>query len=262
MQHSEQSSETSVIQRGGRKVPSKAKSFIDAAVEARRTSLLEYEAEQVAKQYRIPVAKGGLATTEKQAVLLARGIGLPVVMKIVSPDILHKSDVGGVIVNLNSFPEVRKAFAEIMRNAKRANRKAEIKGVYVQKMAPKSYEFVVGGLRDPQFGPTVMFGLGGIYVEIFKDVSFRIAPVSEEDAQSMMKEIKSSQLLTGFRGSKPLDTKAAALVLQAVGQIMFDFEEIDSIDINPLFIYPRGVMATDVRIILKKPPERKNDQVH
>ena len=248
MQHSEPYVSESP---GRKKVPSKAKSFIDAAVEAGRTSLLEYEAEQVAKQYKIPVARGGLASTEKQAVLLARGLGLPVAMKIVSPDVLHKTDVGGVRVNINSFPEVRKAFGEIIRNVKRANRKAEIKGIYVQTMAPKSYEFVVGGVRDPQFGPTVMFGLGGIYVEIFKDVSFRIAPVSEEDALGMMKEIKSAQLLAGFRGSKPLDTNAAAAVIRAVGQMMFDFDAIDSIDINPLFIYQRGVMATDVRIILK-----------
>ncbi len=171
-------------------------------------------------------------------------------MKIVSPDIVHKTDAGGVIVNIGSPTEARSAFRKILRNAKHANKNADIKGIYVQKMAPKSHEFVVGATRDPQFGPTVMFGFGGIYVEIFKDVSFGLTPVSEEDALSMMQETKSAKLLTGFRGAKPLDQKSAAQVIQSVGKIMTDFPQIDSIDVNPLFIYPKGVLATDVRIIL------------
>ncbi|MHB1909049.1 MAG: acetate--CoA ligase family protein [Nitrososphaerales archaeon] len=230
----------------------KASAFIGAAVEAGKTSLLEYEAEQVAKQYGIKVATGGLAQSEKQAVLLAKGLGFPLAMKIVSEDILHKSNVGGVKTNVDSISEVRATYSELIKNTKKANRKANITGVLVQKMAPKGQEFVVGGTRDPQFGPTVMFGLGGIYVELFKDVAFRIAPVSEADALAMMKEIKSAALLTGFRGSKPLDMKAAAKTIVQVSDLMIDQKDVESVDINPLFIYPKGVMAVDVRIILKK----------
>ena len=214
---------------------------------------MEYEAEEVAKQYGIKAANSGLAQSEKQAEALSKKVGFPVVMKIVSQDILHKSDLGGVKINITSPKEAKKAYREILRNAKRSNRKARIEGVLVQKMAPKAPEFVVGGTRDLQFGPTVMFGLGGIYVELFKDVAFRIAPISEEEALSMMKETKSYSLLTGFRGSMPLDIRAAARTIMGVGELMSDQAEVDSVDINPLFIYPKGVIAVDVRVILRKP---------
>lgn len=230
----------------------KATSFIRAAVEASKSSLLEYEAEQVAKQYGIKVATSGLAQTEKQAVLLAKGLGFPLAMKIVSEDILHKSNVGGVKTGINSIGEARQGYNQLIKNVKKANPKASINGVLVQKMAPKGQEFVVGANRDPQFGPTVMFGLGGIYVELFKDVAFRIAPVSERDALEMMKETKSSAILTGFRGSKPLDIRAAAKTIMQVSDLMMDQKDVESVDINPLFIYPKGVMAVDVRIILGK----------
>ncbi len=236
-----------------KKARDKATALIRSALEAEKTSLLEREAEEVAKQYGIKAASSGLAQSEKQAEALSKKVGFPVVMKIVSRDILHKSDLGGVKINLTSTEEAKKAYREILRNAKRSNRKARIEGVLVQKMAPKAPEFVVGGTRDPQFGPTVMFGLGGIYVELFKDVAFRIAPISEEEALSMMKETKSYSLLTGFRGSKPLDIRAAAKTIMAVGELMIDQPEVDSVDINPLFIYPKGAMAVDVRVILKKP---------
>lgn len=232
--------------------PIGARSIIERALSSGKKALLEYEAEDLARRYKIPVASSGLAKTEKEAASLSRRLGYPVVMKIVSPDILHKTDVGGVKVNIGSDREARETFRTILRNAKRARKGADLIGVLVQKMAQRSSnEFVVGATRDPQFGPTVMFGLGGIYIEIFKDVSFRLAPVSETDSMKMMREIKSSALLTGFRGSKPLDMVSASRVIRAVGEIMLDFDSIDSIDINPLFIYPRGVLAPDVRILLK-----------
>lgn len=236
-----------------KKARDRATTLIRSALEAEKTSLLEYEAEEVAKQYGIKAANSGLAQSEKQAEAVSKKVGFPVVMKIVSQDILHKSDLGGVKINVTSSKEAKNAYSEILRNAKRSNRKARIEGVLVQKMAPKAPEFVVGGIRDLQFGPTVMFGLGGIYVELFKDVAFRIAPISEEEALSMMKETKSYSLLTGFRGSKPLDVRAAARTIMAVGELMSDQAEVDSVDINPLFIYPKGVMAVDVRVILRKP---------
>lgn len=215
------------------------------------TALLENEAELLAKQYGIPVATSLLAKSAAESTKASRRLGFPLVMKIVSKDILHKSDVGGVKTNVSSASAVRQAYGEILRSAKKANPKAEIAGVLVQKMGPKGFEFVVGANRDPQFGPTVMFGLGGIYVELLKDVSFRLAPLSDKEAISMMYEIKSSALLDGFRGSKPLDVRSAARTIVAVGKLMEDHDEIDSIDINPLFVYPKGALAVDVRIILK-----------
>jgi acyl-CoA synthetase (NDP forming) len=234
-----------------RKRTNKVSEIIESALSSGRTSLLEFEAELVAKEYGIIVPPSGLAKSEREAVSISRKIGLPLVMKIVSQDILHKSDVGGVKTNIDSTKGVSETYREIIKNAKKM-RSAKITGVLVQKMAPVGHEFVVGGTRDSQFGPVVMFGLGGIYVELFKDVAFRIAPISEDDAISMMKETKSYALLSGFRGSKPLDLKAAARTIISVGRLLLDQPAIDSIDINPLFIYPKGIMAVDVRIILGK----------
>jgi acetate---CoA ligase (ADP-forming) subunit beta len=226
--------------------------IVETAWKEGKTSLLEPEAEQLAKAYGLQVPPSALAVSEAEAVRFAKKIGFPLVMKIVSPDILHKSDAGGVFSGIASVSEASKAYQVIIKNAKKANAKARIDGVLVQKMAPKANEFVVGGVRDPQFGPTIMFGLGGIYVELFKDVAFRLAPVSKSEALSMMGEIKSSKLLTGFRGSEPLDQDSAAKAISAVGKMMIEMKKIESIDINPLFIYPKGSIAVDVRIILSK----------
>ena len=230
--------------------PKKASAFVNRAIQEGRNSLLEYEADQVAKEYGISVLRAGLATTEKRAVFIARRLGFPVAMKIASPDIPHKTDAGGVKLDINSNSKIIRAFGEITRNARKVSPKADIRGVYIQRMAPKSQEFVVGGLRDPQFGPTVMFGLGGIFVELYKDVSFRLAPVSSEEALEMMKETRAAALLTGFRGSKPLDMESAANVIQAVGKMMTELEVIESVDINPLLIYPNGCKAVDVRMMV------------
>lgn len=228
----------------------KAREIIEKAAAEGRASLFEFEAEQVARLYGIPVARGLVAKSENQALNAARKLKFPLVMKIISRDVIHKTDVGGVFSGISSYSGVRQAFREINQNVRKANSKANVLGVYVQKMAVKTHEFIVGGLRDPQFGPTVMFGLGGLFVELFKDTSFRIAPLSHEDALSMMEEIKAAPLLTGFRGSKPLSTESAAEVIVAVGRMMRDLQ-VESIDINPLFIYQKGVIAVDVRMILK-----------
>jgi acetate---CoA ligase (ADP-forming) subunit beta len=226
-------------------------STIGRALEEGRLSLLEYEADKVAKAQGIKVAPSGVARSAREAGVLARTLGPPVVMKIVSRDILHKSDVGGVVTGIGTPGEARAAYAEMLRNVKRAKPNAKVEGVLVQRMAPKGTEFVVGGVRDPQFGPAVMFGLGGIYVELFRDVAFRLAPLTETEALAMMRETKSSKLLAGFRGSKPLDSAAAAKTIVAVGNLISEHPEVDSVDINPLFVYPKGVLAVDVRVILK-----------
>jgi len=226
--------------------------IIRSAVSQNRVSLPENEAEQIARLYDIPVAQGILAETVTQAQQIARKLRFPLVMKISSPDILHKSDVGGVEVDIDSYTKVRESFIKLVRSTRKNDRSARIASVYIQKMVPNSFEFMVGGLRDPQFGPTVMFGLGGVYVELFKDVSFSLAPLTLSEAVSMMKEIKSAPLLTGYRGQKPLDIDSASNVILAVGRMLTEIKEIESIDINPLFIYQKGCMAVDVRIILIK----------
>ena len=230
---------------------SKAKKIIDSYVSIGRKSILEHDAEKIAQAYGVPVAKSIIATTESESIYLMKKLGGPVVMKIVSPDVLHKTDVGGVLVNIRTPSEARAAYRQIRKNVSTKNKKAKIIGILLQKMVPQGKEFVVGGIRDPQFGPTVMFGLGGIYVEIFEDVSFRLAPVSDNEATAMMNELKSSVLFRGFRGAAPLDTLAASNVIKRVGQMLLDNEMIQSVDINPLFIYAGGATATDVRIILK-----------
>jgi len=224
--------------------------IISKARQDGRSALYEYEAEKLAKGYGIPVVRAGIANTEAESVAIAKKIGFPLVMKIVSPDILHKSDVGGVKTDINSVSDVRAAFKEIVRNLKKSKKDVRIEGIYVQKMEPKSFEFVIGGTRDHQFGPTVLFGMGGIYVELYKDVSFRLAPVSEDEAQKMLEEIRAAPLLKGFRGSPPLDSSAIISVIQRVGAMLVDIEDIDSIDINPLLVYEKGCKAVDVRVVL------------
>jgi acyl-CoA synthetase (NDP forming) len=228
------------------------KKIIASALLQGRSALLETEAEHVSRYFGLRVPRSGLARTEAEALKLSQKIGFPVVMKIVSPDILHKSDVGGVVPNITTSSLVRESFRAIIRNAKKSNSTVRIEGVLVQKMAEKTFEFVVGGIRDPQFGPLVMFGLGGIYIELFKDVAFRLAPVTRMEARSMMAETKSSRLLTGFRGSKPLDQGSAGAAVSSVGKMMTSLKEIESIDINPLLVYPKGAIAVDVRIVLRK----------
>jgi acyl-CoA synthetase (NDP forming) len=229
---------------------SKVKSIIEQVVEEGRSSLLENEAEKVAAFYGIPVVKSITASCAEGAVAAAKKIGFPVALKILSPEILHKSDFGGVRLGIKSSSEVRASYTALIKGVRHAKSDARIDGVLIQKMARPGKEFVVGGLRDPQFGPTVMFGLGGIYVELYKDVSFRLAPLSEVEAVEMMNEIKAAPLLDGFRGSTPLDKHAIAEVIIAVGRMMCDLQAAESVDINPLLVYERGVLAVDVRILL------------
>ena len=230
----------------------KPKGLIEAAIKEGRNSLLEHEADELTKSYGLRLPKAGLARSESDAVSIARKIGFPLAMKIVSPKILHKTDVGGVRLGLNSQSEVRRAFAEIMKNARKVSDRSAIEGVYVQRMAEKAHEFVVGAIRDPQFGPAVMFGIGGIYVELFKDVTFRLAPLSLEEATSMTNDFKAAPLLRGFRGAKPLDVLSTARTIQTVGKMISENPLIESIDINPLLVYEKGAIAVDVRIILRK----------
>ncbi len=225
--------------------------IIAHAKEKGRKLLLEHEAKSLISHYGIPTTKVKVAESEEDAVRAANEIGYPVVLKIVSPEVIHKSDVGGVKVNLKSEEEVENAYKSIVNSVKENAPNARIVGVLVQEFAPPGLELIIGLIRDPQFGPTVMFGLGGIFVEVYKDISFRVAPLVEMDADSMIKEIKAYKLLTGFRGMKPVDLNALKDTLIRAGQIGLDSDEIAEMDLNPVIAYPDGLKVVDARIILR-----------
>jgi len=214
----------------------------------------EMEAREVIAAYGFTLPKSHLAETSEEAVKIAEDIGYPVVMKISSPDILHKSDVGGVRVGLQNKREVKDGFEEIIINAKRYMPQAVINGIFVQEMVKGGKEVILGVTRDPQFGPMIMFGLGGIYVEVLKDVSFRIAPINEHDASAMIHEIHSFPLLQGVRGEKASDLGAIKDSLLRLSQLVIDFPEIIEGDVNPLLIRPQGegAIAIDVRFTIKE----------
>ncbi|MDR1993062.1 MAG: acetate--CoA ligase family protein [Nitrososphaerota archaeon] len=225
--------------------------IINQAKEEGRKALLEPEAKTICAEYGVTVNKFSLATTEQEAVEQAEKIGYPIVLKIVSPDIIHKSDAGGVKVNLKSAVEVEAAYRTIRENAKRYKVDAKIEGVIVQEMAPQGIEVIVGAVKDPQFGQTVMFGLGGIFVELLKDVNFRVAPLTLVDAREMITQLKAFPLLNGYRGSKPVDVDALAQVLCNVSKLILDNPEISELDLNPVMAYFDGTKTVDARIILE-----------
>jgi acetyltransferase len=230
---------------------------IDTVRAEGRLSIGDAEARQIMEAYQLRIPRSEVATTSDEAIRIATQIGYPVVLKIASPDILHKTDVGGVKVGLNSPDDVRDAFELIVYRAERYVPEARIWGCLVQEMVPRGgIEVLVGMNRDPQFGPLVTFGLGGIYVETLKDVTFRIAPFSAQEAESMLNEIRAHALLDGVRGQPPVDKAAIINTLLRVGQLVQDFPEIAELDINPLMVYPaarpqdNGAIAIDMRLIL------------
>lgn len=215
-----------------------------------RRSLLEHEAIELLKAHDLPVSPALLASSSDDAVKKAKEIGYPVVLKIVSPQIIHKSDVGGVKVNLKSAEEVDVAYREIIDNALVHDSDAEIKGVLVTPMAQAGTEIIIGMIRDPQFGSCVMFGLGGIFVEVFKDVTFRVAPISSDDAREMIEETKSYTVLKGVRGKKPKDVEALVNIITKVSQLAIQEPDIKEIDLNPVLVYEKGVALVDARVLL------------
>ncbi len=226
-------------------------SIVKDAVAEGRTSLFEYEAKELLASVGIPVTRSVLAKDANEAVELAKKIGFPIVCKIVSPDILHKSDAGGVRIGIQTPEEVKKAYNDIIANAKRYKPNANIVGILIQEMAPQGREVIVGAIKDPQFGPALMFGLGGIFVEILKDVAFRVAPLTEFDARSMIKEIKGYPLLQGARGENPVDEEALVKILLGVSKLVSSNREIVELDLNPIFAYPKGAKVADARVMLE-----------
>lgn len=214
-----------------------------------RDLLLSPEAAEVAEMYKIPAAPSRLSHDAKEAASLAEAVGYPVVMKIASPDIMHKTDVGGVKVGLRSREEVVEAFTSIMQNSTKAVPTAKIYGVEVQKMMPKGDELIIGMAKDPTFGPMIAFGSGGILVNLLKDASFRLAKgLSKSEVTEMITETKAHTILKGFRGAEADDIPALEEAIARVGQLCRDFPEIAELDINPVFAYPKGLSALDVKI--------------
>jgi acyl-CoA synthetase (NDP forming) len=228
---------------------------ISSVREDGRLAIGDSEARQILTAYGMRIPESQLAANPDEAIAIASKIGYPVVLKIASPDILHKTDVGGVKVGLDNAGEVRDAFELMVYRAQRYLPQAHLWGCLVQEMVPSGgLEVLVGMNRDPQFGPLVTFGLGGIYVETLKDVTFRIAPFAMQSAENMLSEIRARALLDGVRGEPAVDKEAIVDTLLRIGQLVQDFPEILELDINPLMVYPKGMgaIAIDMRLVLSK----------
>src|SRR6476620_3794852 len=240
--------------------------ILDLVKADKRTSLTAPEGKLVCDAYGIPVPKEGVAKSAGEAAKIATDMGFPVVMKIVSPDILHKTEAGGVMVGVKSSADVEKNYATILANAKKYKSDAKIEGVQVQQMLAGGTEVIVGAITDGSFGKLVAFGLGGVLVEILKDVTFRLAPAAKQDALSMLDGIQATEMLKGVRGGDPVNRDALADVIVKVSQLVSDFPEISELDLNPVFATKSSAVAADVRIVLdfeqkKRPQTRSNEEI-
>lgn len=227
--------------------------IIDRARQQGRTVLSEVEAKQLLAEAGIAVVEARLAKERDEAVALAKEFGYPVALKIVSPQITHKSDVGGVQLNLGTAEEVASAFDAIVASAKHATIDANVEGVSVQRMAEPGIEVIVGMTMDAQFGPVLMFGLGGVLVEVLKDVAFRVVPITARDARQMVRDIQGFPILQGYRGQEPADLEALEALLLKLSAFIEGHAEVAELDLNPVFAYPDGAIAVDARIVLAAP---------
>ena len=223
--------------------------IIEKAKKEKR-SLLETEAKELLREYGIPVPDFKLIKSEDEIVGLAKEINFPIVMKIVSPDIIHKTEAGGVKVGIKDEKEAKAAYQDIIYKVKKYKKEAKISGIIAYSMIPQGTEIIIGIMKDPHFGPVIMFGLGGIFVEILKDISFRILPLEERDAEEMISEIKGYQILKGIRGETPKDVKSIRDVLMKISQLVMDNPEIKEIDLNPIFVFEKALQVVDARMIL------------
>ena len=214
-----------------------------------KRSLLETEAKELLKEYGIPVPNFKLIKNEEEITELTKEINFPIVMKIISPDIIHKTDAGGVKVGIKDEKEAKVAYQDIIYKVKKYKKEAKISGVIAYSMIPQETEIIIGMMKDPCFGPTIMFGLGGIFVEILKDISFRILPIEERDAREMIAEIKGYEILKGVRGEGPKDIKAIKNLLLKISQLALENPEISEIDLNPVFVFEKGLQVIDARMI-------------
>lgn len=231
--------------------------MIKEAISEGRKALLEPEAKAILSAWGIDVPKSvsgqwPVVSGLKDIESALKELTPPLVLKIVSSEIVHKSDVGGVITDLKGAEEISSALNEINRNLKKSAPKARIECFLLEEMAPKGIEVIIGGLMDPQFGPAVMFGTGGVAVELLKDITFRLAPIKRSEALEMMKDLKGYPLLIGFRGSRPVDLKRLADAIVSISEIITELDGIKEIEINPLIAHEDGVMAVDARVVLNK----------
>lgn len=226
--------------------------LIDNTLSAKRYALNEYEAKQLLHNYDIPVAPNGLAATEDEASQIAQNIGFPVVAKIVSPDIMHKTDIGGVKLGLESEAEVREAFARIMESAGKHKPEADIHGILIEQMQSRRYELLIGSKKDPIFGPVIAFGMGGVAVEVFKDINVGLPPLNMALARRLMEETKIFRLLKGYRGMPGVDLRSIEFLLYKFAYLIADFPEIVDVDINPFSVDDSGGVVLDAKVVLDK----------
>lgn len=228
-------------------------SILGKARDEGRVWLTETESKQLLADAGISVVMTKLAKTAEEAISISNDLGYPVALKVVSPDITHKSDIGGVKLGLKDQSEVQVAYKEILDAAAKKCPGAVVMGVSVQKMARPGVEVIMGMSKDPQFGPVIMFGIGGILVELLKDVSFRIVPLERQDASEMIREIKSFPLLNGYRGSAPVDLDQLEDMLLKLSRLAEDYPGIKELDLNPVLAYQDGAIAVDARVRLEDP---------
>jgi acyl-CoA synthetase (NDP forming) len=231
--------------------------ILQGALREKRKSLVESEAKDICRAYGMPTPDFIVARNASDAVEAAEKVVFPVVLKIMSPDILHKSEARGVLLDLRSRDEVKHGYQQIMDSAKAYRNDVRVEGVLVQHMAHKGLEVIVGGVRDSQFGPTILFGLGGIFVEVLKDVTFRVAPLEELDSREMIREIHSYPVLKGIRGLPAADEEAIVRIIQATSRLMLENSCVGQIDLNPIMVYATGANIVDARVILTE-----NSPVH
>lgn len=226
--------------------------YFQTAGKEGRTVLLEDEAAEVCRRYGIPIPESGFAPESQAAAAVADGLGYPVVVKLLSPQISHKSDVGGVRLNLRSAGEVREACEAIVQSVRSHAPRTEIRGFWVARMAGRGVETIVGLKRDPVFGPVVMFGVGGVFVEVYRDVSFRVCPLKDGDTEEMLGEIQGRRILEGFRGMPRANVPALEKILQSVCRLGGENPEIESVDLNPVWVDQERALALDTRIMVER----------
>jgi len=223
--------------------------IIEKATKEKRP-LLETEAKELLREYGIPVPDFKLIRNEREISEIKEFLTYPIVMKIVSPDIIHKSDAGGVKIGIHNEIEARRTYQEIISNVRDYNKEARIYGVIAYSVIPQTTEVIIGMMKYPHFGPVIMFGLGGIFIEVLKDISFRILPIEESDAEEMITEIRGYEILKGIRGEKSKDINAIKNLLLKISQLSMEQPEIKEIDLNPIFIFEKELQVIDARIVL------------
>jgi acyl-CoA synthetase (NDP forming) len=226
--------------------------IIQKALREGRFSLLITESQQICKLHHIPTPVSYVVQSLDEAITKGNAIGFPVVLKIISPQIVHKSDVGGVVLGIADDASLETAYPKLLAQVREKEPNAEVLGVLIEKMLPPSTELIIGGIRDSQFGPSIMFGMGGIFTEVYKDVAFRVAPIDKIDALNLVHELRGSRILEGVRGQPPADIDAIVDLLMDVSSMMVQHSAISQLDLNPVIAYPDRVCAVDTRIVLAK----------